>query len=403
MADAAQDIENQNDLAAITIQRTWRAFREKHGSGDDGDENRELTEGERRVQLLERCRSLLEQRTTLLSMNMMNQRRVAKVLQDSKAADRGGEAGSVAAADAETKYWSTVQKLHADRVELEQKQSVHEEEVAASHENQQSYIERSMEAEEEFRKLVVESATAAVFPRNNKGLDPKQIQAFVQMEEMMSQRLHDARLAYIKARNRNKKLSTQLKDKEKLTDGLHLIDFEQLKIENTTLNEKIEERNEDLLKLRKKSTTTIHILTHVKEKLECVKGENVLLQKKLQGLETTLGEQRDKLAQAKRERDAYVNENVRMREKMPMIGSDDLLLDYELRKKEIANRRIEVVNLTNQHHEFVQKIAKLQPVLEAITESSRGLTLNAVGNAPKQVAASNPTGIQVGPKKAEKK
>ena len=39
--------------------------------------------------------------------------------------------------------------------------------------------------------------------------------------------------------------------------GLHLIDFEQLKIENQTLNEKIEERNEELLKLRKKTTTTV--------------------------------------------------------------------------------------------------------------------------------------------------
>lgn len=40
---------------------------------------------------------------------------------------------------------------------------------------------------------------------------------------------------------------------------LHLIDFEQLKIENQTMNEKIEERNEELLKLRKKNTTTVQV------------------------------------------------------------------------------------------------------------------------------------------------
>ena len=44
---------------------------------------------------------------------------------------------------------------------------------------------------------------------------------------------------------------------EELAEGLHLIDFEQLKIENQTLNEKIEERNEDLHKLKKKNTTTV--------------------------------------------------------------------------------------------------------------------------------------------------
>lgn len=31
---------------------------------------------------------------------------------------------------------------------------------------------------------------------------------------------------------------------EELGEGLHMIDFEQLKIENQTYNEKIEERNE---------------------------------------------------------------------------------------------------------------------------------------------------------------
>ena len=34
---------------------------------------------------------------------------------------------------------------------------------------------------------------------------------------------------------------------EELAEGLHLIDFEQLKIENQTYNEKIEERNEVIL------------------------------------------------------------------------------------------------------------------------------------------------------------
>ena len=34
------------------------------------------------------------------------------------------------------------------------------------------------------------------------------------------------------------------------------------------LNEKIEERNEDLIKLRKKITGTVQVLTHVKEKLQ---------------------------------------------------------------------------------------------------------------------------------------
>ena len=51
-----------------------------------------------------------------------------------------------------------------------------------------------------------------------------------------------------------------MKQKEELAAGLHLIDFEQLKIENQTYNEKIEERNEDLLKLKRKIECTVQVL-----------------------------------------------------------------------------------------------------------------------------------------------
>ena len=38
-----------------------------------------------------------------------------------------------------------------------------------------------------------------------------------------------------------------------------MIDFEQLKIENQTLHEKIEERNEELSKLKRKKTITVQV------------------------------------------------------------------------------------------------------------------------------------------------
>ena len=52
------------------------------------------------------------------------------------------------------------------------------------------------------------------------------------------------------------RLEATVRQKEELAEGLHLIDFEQLKIENQALTEKIEERGEELLKLRRKITTT---------------------------------------------------------------------------------------------------------------------------------------------------
>ena len=54
-----------------------------------------------------------------------------------------------------------------------------------------------------------------------------------------------------------------------------------------------------------------------------------------------------------------------------MIGSEDLLMDYEVRKKQIENLRIEVVEKTNRHHELMQWITKWQPVVQQRQASLR--------------------------------
>ena len=67
------------------------------------------------------------------------------------------------------------------------------------------------------------------------------------------------RLKNIHLSNQLRRIEQTLRQKNELAEGLQLIDFEQLKIENQSLNEKIEERNEELLKLKKKTTTTVQV------------------------------------------------------------------------------------------------------------------------------------------------
>ena len=44
---------------------------------------------------------------------------------------------------------------------------------------------------------------------------------------------------------------------DSLAEGMHLIDFEQLKMENVTLREKIEERGDEVARLRRKTNATV--------------------------------------------------------------------------------------------------------------------------------------------------
>lgn len=119
----------------------------------------------------------------------------------------------------------------------------------------------------------------------------------------------------MRLRNTLAKNQKILKKKEELAEGLHLIDFEQLKIENQTLNEKIEERNEDLHKLKKKNTTTVQILTHTKEKLQFETKTNEKLQAEGEELERTLVKLREELTEKKAERDMLRLKNQELRQK----------------------------------------------------------------------------------------
>ena len=146
-----------------------------------------------------------------------------------------------------------------------------------------------------------------------------------------------------------KKLDNQLRAKEQLAEGLHLIDFEQLKIENQTLNEKIEERNEELHKLRKKNTTTVQVLTHIKEKLQAVTADNGIIRTQLTGLDAHLTQSRDKLTKLKREREQIRCENQSLKQKQGFANSDLLVVDYENRKQGLVGLHAQLAELKERH------------------------------------------------------
>jgi ethanolamine ammonia-lyase small subunit len=109
---------------------------------------------------------------------------------------------------------------------------------------------KCQEIENQFKDLKRTVAQNAVFSRTGQKLKTKMIKDWEDHESSKDQEVHQYRLQNIALRNRLANQEKILKKKEQLADGLHLIDFEQLKIENQTLNDKIEERNDELHKLR---------------------------------------------------------------------------------------------------------------------------------------------------------
>jgi hypothetical protein len=200
-----------------------------------------------------------------------------------------------------------------------------------------------------FRDFKREISRGSENSRTGKPMSKKTIEDFEQAEIKKDEEAERVRLKNINLKMTLKKLENNLRAKEQLAEGLHLIDFEQLKIENQTLNEKIEERNEELHKLRKKNTTTVQVLTHIKEKLQAVQANNGVVREQLGSLDSQLSAARDKLNRHKREREVVRKENAILRQKQGFANSTLLVVDYATRKTKLQETRSQLAELMERY------------------------------------------------------
>eukprot|EP00899_Mesostigma_viride_P005781 jgi/Mesvir1/15203/Mv06437-RA.1 len=222
-----------------------------------------------------------------------------------------------------------------------------------------------------FLSFKCEVARSAENSRTGKPIPEKLIQQMEAAERKKDAEVERVRLKNIHLRNAMRKLEASMKQKEELAEGLHLIDFEQLKIENQSLNEKIEERNEELVKLRKKTTMTVQVLTHLKEKLQFMQKENEAAKKVLEALEVDLAARRDELQQLKQERDALRVLNERTKAASGVVTHAGLLADIEAqkKKKEMLEDKIETVE--KQHSHLTHRLGTLRRSIHSPTGSPR--------------------------------
>ena len=94
---------------------------------------------------------------------------------------------------------------------------------------------KAAEIYDTFRAFKQQIALQAVNSRSGKGLSKKEIEAFTSDERARDDELSKVRLRNTTLRMALKKLELLLKAKDELAEGLHVVDYEQLKIENATL------------------------------------------------------------------------------------------------------------------------------------------------------------------------
>jgi hypothetical protein len=150
------------------------------------------------------------------------------------------------------------------------------------------------------------------------------------------------------------KLENQLQHKEEMGEVLHGIDFDQLKIENQQYVAKIQERNDELLKLKLTTGNIIQTLNACKKKLDKLILESEALKKMMgekQALSKTVQEEIEKIDG---EKGKVKKANGALQKQIEESGMPEVLeyvnqkaTAHQL-KKELANleRKVEIAEMT---------------------------------------------------------
>merc|ERR1740129_2450050 len=309
---------------------------------------------DRMQELQEKYDNLIELERNARNHNDTLQRRVIQRRMHEKsydATDKQSE-GKVT----EHKYQNVLNNVHTVRLQL-RLQQVKAARMSEELRNQlEAKRQKAIECRDSFQEFKRQVARHAEYARTGKKIPEKIIQEVEEFELDKDAEVEEVRGSNISLKNRLAKLEQQLRKKDELAENLHVIDFEQLKIENQTLNEKIEERNDELHKLRKKTIVTVQIITHMREKVEFVKQGYQSLKSELAQLDQDLAAQRHLVDKTKHERDEHRAEYGKLKQQTGIMNSEHLTRDYEQRSDRIKELKEDITNLKRRHQQMTQFI-----------------------------------------------
>jgi len=241
------------------------------------------------------------------------------------------------------------EKMHVAKVEFEQCQKQIE---ATKHESEKliatlkAVIEETDMAIADLKKEAYEFKRDIVIGAENVRTGKTMAEKVVKyMEEKLKYKdamIEKLRLKNVTLKGLIQKVESQLKQKEEIGDVLHYIDFHQLQIENKQYMSKIDERNKDLLKLKRSTGKTVQALNNMKNKLNTLVSENEWVQKEI-------GLRKEQLEKARNDINKVGKEIVReeaVRRKLTQVEDSAIdmphILDYVAQKKEMYELKAQV-------------------------------------------------------------
>ena len=128
------------------------------------------------------------------------------------------------------------------------------------------------------------------------------------------------------------KVEQSLQQKEDMGEVLHVIDFDQLKIENQQYLEKIEERNNELLRLKLTTGNTVQVLNTLKHKLHNLSAESEWLKRETGARKEALAKISEEITRVEQEKEQAARLDRKLKREENVESNMPQVLDYVQQK-----------------------------------------------------------------------
>ncbi|KAF5277211.1 hypothetical protein FQR65_LT03917 [Abscondita terminalis] len=213
-----------------------------------------------------------------------------------------------------------------------------------------------------------EVGSGLINTKTGRPVSDKVVERLIRRQNEKMLEISKKRFFYIKLRNAVAEKKMAIHKLDTIGDNLHLIDYEQLKMENTSHSDKVEERDGEMVKLRAKCSGTMQCLAHVREKSAALQTDFVRLSTRFEEVKEELTESRERLNYVKQQRDNYRINITNIIDESGLLTKPHLLCDME----ECLG---EVKDLENQ-------IENDKKLYEETRESLKALKINVKNFAP---------------------
>ncbi|KAK9885461.1 hypothetical protein WA026_010956 [Henosepilachna vigintioctopunctata] len=214
-----------------------------------------------------------------------------------------------------------------------------------------------------FNKLInreKEIGFGLISTKTGKEIPNKVVEQLIRRQLNTTHETSVLRLKYITKRDEFAEKTAELKSLDNIGEDLSLMDYEQLKIENRSLADKLEEKEEELTKLRIKCRNAVQVMAHVREKAAALDADMDVLKEDFEEVNYEYIEMRERLNFCKTERDEIRNKTMKLKAASGLLTKPKLLLDMETSLEEAKLLEETLEKIKSEYNTKTQKIRCLR-------------------------------------------